>query len=106
MSSNSVKGPSRLSLTFYLAEGQHVPVSTVDGNGTRTYIAAEIRAEMARQRKTVEGAGLILGLSKQAVSQRWRGARDFRTHELMALAEWMGVPLDQFLPPSQVKVAS
>lgn len=74
-------------------------MNTVD---TRAYIAAEMRAEMARQRKTVTSAGRILDLSKQAVSERWRGKRDFRPAELVALAEWLGKPVAHFLPPSQV----
>lgn len=65
----------------------------------RLHIAAEVRAEMARQRKTVEAAGVVLHKSKQAASAQWRGARDFKPRELTALAEWLGVDVKQWLPP-------
>jgi transcriptional regulator with XRE-family HTH domain len=71
----------------------------MDANHARIFIAAEIRAEMARQRKTIEGAARVLGRSKQAVSRKWRGDVDFQPGELWVLAEWMGVPVGQFLPP-------
>lgn len=65
----------------------------------RASIAAEVRAEMARQRKTREDLARILGFTKQAVSLRLTGQQSFRAEELKATADWLGVPISQFTSP-------
>ena len=62
------------------------------------FISAEVRAEMARQRKSIEGAVPVLGKSKNAIARKWRGEVGFTLDELWALAGWLGVPIGQFLP--------
>lgn len=63
-------------------------------DGLYATIAGNIRAEMARQRRTgVELAG-ILGKTRQAVSQRLTGKVRFTEPELTIVAEWLGISLD------------
>lgn len=79
---------------------------------TRHYIATELRAELARQRKhggeVAEVIGRVYGkktVSRQAVSAKLRAAVAITPDELVALAQWLGVPVAQFLPDT-VDVAS
>jgi hypothetical protein len=58
-----------------------------------------MRAEMARQRKTTEGLGLVLGVSTATAARKCKGDSDWRPHELTTAAEWMERPVSQFLPP-------
>lgn len=67
----------------------------------RQTIAAEVRAEMARQRKTHQELADVLGFTKQAVSIRLRGLRSFRAEELVAAANWLNVPVSQFAPTAR-----
>lgn len=62
----------------------------------RAAIAAEVRAELARQSKTQRDVAAALGMEQAGVSLRCRGVRPFRAEELVALAEWLGVPVTQF----------
>ena len=82
------------------AKGQHVRVR----DDTRKHIAGEVRAEMARQQKKQDELGEVLGLPQQAISPRVRGERSFRAEELAALAAWLDVPLERFMP-TQARVA-
>lgn len=67
-------------------------------NDVRAKIAAEVRAEMARQCKTQRDAAAALGLPQPNVQLRLAGKRAFRAEELAVLADWLGVPAAQFLP--------
>ena len=77
---------------------------------TRQYIAAELRAELARQRKNGLDVGEVIGrargkttVSRQAVSAKLRGAVAITPEELFALATWLKVPVSQFYPePAEV----
>jgi transcriptional regulator with XRE-family HTH domain len=64
---------------------------------TRERIAAEVRAELARQGKRHGFVAEILGLDKGSVSHRLTGRRDFRAEEIVAIAAALGVPASQFL---------
>lgn len=64
----------------------------------RQYIAAEVRAEAARQRARQEKLADILGLTQQAVSLKMNGERAFTADEIAALADFFGVPATQFFP--------
>lgn len=54
-------------------------------------MAAEVRAELARQRKTQGQLAGVLGMSPQAVSRRMCGAQAFDVNELQAVADFLGV---------------
>lgn len=60
-------------------------------------VAAEIRAEMARQHKLQRELGAALGLSQPQVGKRLRGTIPFDVAELDRVAEFLGVDLSSFL---------
>lgn len=64
----------------------------------RASIAAEVRAELARQHKTQREVAAVLGLDQSSTWQRLRGSRSFRAEELAAIAAWLEVPAAQFMP--------
>jgi transcriptional regulator with XRE-family HTH domain len=63
----------------------------------RERIAAEVRAELARQGKTQRQAAELLGMTQQALQMRLAGSRSFRAEEIALLAEKLGVPVGRFL---------
>lgn len=67
-------------------------------HGLSEHVAREVRAEMARQRVTHRQVADRLGLSQVQVSKRLRGQIEFRPSELDAVADFLGVPVTQFLP--------
>ncbi|WP_213452855.1 helix-turn-helix domain-containing protein [Rhizomonospora bruguierae] len=60
-------------------------------------IAAELRAEMGRQRVTQAKLADVLGVSQPQVSDRMLGTVDWRVTELIQVAEFLGVPVTRFL---------
>lgn len=64
----------------------------------RDAIAAEVRAEVARQQKSQREIGEILGLPQPSVQMRLKGNTPFRAEELVMLAEAFGVSVDHFVP--------
>lgn len=68
----------------------------------REQIAAEVRAELARQNWTQLDAAQIIGLPKQAVQVRLAGKRSFRAEELARLAAALKVPVTRFMPTTVV----
>lgn len=65
----------------------------------KSAIAAEVRAEMARQQITQRDLADKVGMFQQALQVRLAGARSFRAEELAAVAAALGVDIHQFLPP-------
>lgn len=63
----------------------------------RQRIAAEVRAEIARQSKTQREVAELVGMAQQALQLRLAGSRSFRAEEISKLAEVLGVPVEQFL---------
>lgn len=61
-------------------------------------IAAEVRAEISRQRKPQRELAEILGISQQQVSDRVLGVVEWRISELVKVALWLDVPLTSFVP--------
>lgn len=61
-------------------------------------IAAEVRAEISRQRKPQRELAEILGISQQQVSDRVLGVVEWRISELVQVARWLDVPLTNFVP--------
>jgi transcriptional regulator with XRE-family HTH domain len=64
----------------------------------RDRIAAEVRAELARQGKTQREVGDLIGMTQQSLGLRLAGTRSFRAEEITKLAEVLGVPASRFLP--------
>ncbi len=60
-------------------------------------VAAEVRAEMARQSKTQADLGRVLGVVQPAISLRLRGKRPFKLDELERLADYFDVPLSSLI---------
>ena len=63
----------------------------------RLKVAAEIRAEMARQRKTGIELASLLDLSQQSASRRVNGETDIDLDELEVIAGWLGVDVPALL---------
>lgn len=61
-------------------------------------IAAEVRAEVARQKRSQAQIAECLGIHQTAVSKKLRGDRDFTLPELVLVAELLRVPVTNFLP--------
>ena len=60
-------------------------------------VAAEVRAEMARQRRSQEWLAARLGVSQSTLSRRITGELAFDTTELANVAAVLGVPVTRFL---------
>lgn len=62
-------------------------------------VAAEVRAEMARQHKTQSEMAQILGTTSHTVSRRLTGDTPFDIAQLITTAEWLDVDVENFLAP-------
>lgn len=65
-------------------------------------VAAEVRAEMGRQRKTVAELAQVLDMARETAGLRLNGNRPFDVLELPRIAAWLGVPTSSFYPAEQV----
>jgi transcriptional regulator with XRE-family HTH domain len=63
-------------------------------------VAANVRAECARRRKTQSDLGDLLEMTHQAISRRMRRDVPFSPHELVRIARYLGVPVASLLRPS------
>lgn len=61
-------------------------------------VAAEVRAEMARQKVSQETLCTRIGMSQSTLSRRITGEYPFDTSELARIAAALGVPVARFLP--------
>jgi len=66
-------------------------------HNSRETIAANVRAEAARKRKTQADLAAMLGKSQQAVSRKWHGETPFTAEEMAALALGLGVPVSALI---------
>lgn len=66
---------------------------------TTVVIADNVRAELARARRSQTQAAAAIGLSQPSMSRRLMGEVDFTVPELMSLAAWLEVELARLLPP-------
>lgn len=67
----------------------------------RDHVAAEMRAEVARQQLTQSQLGERMSRPQWWVSRRLTGAVPFTTEELVMFAEALGVPVTRFLPDGE-----
>lgn len=65
---------------------------------TDTLVAANVRAELARQRKSGRAVAEALNLPASTLSRRLSGVVPFTVAELANLAEYLDVPLARFVP--------
>lgn len=71
-------------------------VSESSRNVSRESVAAEVRAHLARARKSGRAAALELGWTQPYMSRRLNGDIAFDVDDLAALAELLGVPVIAF----------
>lgn len=69
-------------------------------------VGNEVRAELARQRKTQAELAAALGITPLTASRRLAGTAPFDTEELHRVAGWLGVPVEQFIPRGPVEVGA
>lgn len=69
-------------------------------HSTATAVATEVRAEMARQRKTQGELAEALGMGEHTVGRRVRAEVPFTVVELEQIALWLDVPVSQLWPSS------
>lgn len=62
-------------------------------------IADNIRAEMARQRRTGKQLAALLGCSTAAASRRTTGETEVTASEALTIAAWLNLPISQLLDP-------
>lgn len=62
-----------------------------------TQVAANVRAEMARQRKRQADLGEVLGLTQGAVSKRMSGTVALDVDEVGKIARFLGVPVSALI---------
>ncbi len=60
-------------------------------------VAAEVRAEMGRQRKSQDDLADVLGIARSVISLRLNGHRPFKLAEVELLADYFGVPLTSLI---------
>lgn len=58
---------------------------------TVSRIADEVRAEMARQRKTAADLSQVIGVTQHTAGRRLNGAIPFDVAELYSVSEWLGI---------------
>jgi transcriptional regulator with XRE-family HTH domain len=59
-------------------------------------VGAEVRAELARQRRTQAELATALGITPATAARRLDGTSPFNLIELATVANWLDVPIRQF----------
>ena len=60
-------------------------------------VAANIRAELARQKKTQSHLIEVWGITQGSVSKRLSGATPLDVNEVQKVADWLGIPLSRLI---------
>lgn len=63
----------------------------------RTAIAAEVRAELARQQKTKKSMAAATGISPHTLTRRLAGEQPFYAEELQDIVVFLELPMQDFL---------
>jgi hypothetical protein len=63
----------------------------------RRRVAAEVRAELARQHKTKKDLAAALDMHVDTLRVRLDGVKPFDTEELDAISSFLGIPFDEFV---------
>jgi transcriptional regulator with XRE-family HTH domain len=61
-------------------------------------VAAEVRAELGRQRRSQADLAQALGFTAATAARRLDGTVPFDVMELAVVSAWLGVPLSQLMP--------
>lgn len=56
-------------------------------------VAGEIRAELARQKRTANDMATELGIAPHTAGRRLNGERPFNVIELVAVCRWLGIDM-------------
>lgn len=65
------------------------------GEARAAHVAAEVRAEMARQGKSKGELAQTLGVTLNTAKSRYDGTQPFNLVELVQVAMWLGVSFDR-----------
>lgn len=63
----------------------------------RDTVAAEMRAEMARQRRSATELAAFLSCSVSSATRRLNGEVSMSLDEIALIATWLGVPFEQLV---------
>ena len=69
-------------------------------------VAGEVRAELGRRNISRVELAARLGISRTALWNRLRGETEFSISELEKVAEFLGVPVSQFVSPVSTRGAA
>lgn len=69
-------------------------------------VAAEVRAEMARQQKAGVDLAKHLGMKQSTLSRRLTGEIAFNLDQIAAVAEWLEVEIERFVDVCTAKSAA
>lgn len=67
-------------------------------SGLDEQIASEVRAALAKHRKTAADLARVCGISAHTAGRRLNGASPFSIVELFTIAEWLGTDMQSFIP--------
>lgn len=81
--------PNDLSLTMACMTKQ------TPGEAAAVSVADEVRAELARQRKTATELAAVLGITQHTAGRRLNGGTPFNLIELFAVASWLGLTVTE-----------
>ena len=68
-------------------------------------VAAAVRAELARKRRTGVQLAELMGITQQSVSKRLCGNTPFSVTELVLVAEWLDIAPSVFLVAAELPLA-
>ncbi|WP_417556214.1 helix-turn-helix domain-containing protein [Microbacterium sp.] len=83
-----------------------------ESDAVQQMVADEVRAEMARQRKTAAELAIAIGVTQHTVGRRLNGSTPFNIFELARVAECFGLTTDVIVsralqrPTTRMAVAS
>lgn len=84
--------------------------SADEGTITAVRFADEVRAELARQRRTAGDLAIALGVTQHTVGRRLNGDTPFNAIEMVLVARFLGIGLavlwERALTPKPAAVAS
>lgn len=72
---------------------------------TADRVASEVRAELARQRRTAGDLATVLGMTPHTAGRRLNGEVPFDVVELVQIGLWLGIDPRRFLPEQPVGAA-
>lgn len=75
------------------------------GEAVGLAIAAEVRAELAVQRRTANDLALALGVTAHTIGRRLAGASPFNVIEMALAAQWLGMTPDALVRRAEERMA-